>query len=836
MIARSLAWLGRRIAARPGAFAAVSLAFALAGAAAVSRMHVKTDLLDAFPAGKPSLTAFTDFARDFGALDELVVVVSTPAPAPEQLIAAADAIGERLAESPLIESVDFNAMRSGSRLMAANFPAWLDPKGVARLAGRLSPEGIRGQMRRNREAILSPFAGPMESELVARDPLGLRDIVRDSVSRGPVPKGIDLTTGYYMDASQTVALVMARPRGGSRDMAFVGRLNREVARIVAEARAETGDASVSVGVTGGYARAAEAAAAIWRDMVVSFGVSLVLVLGAVWLAYRPSGAVVAAFAASLFAALSWTMLLARVMYGDLNIVTSVVAAMLIGMYVDYLIQVYARFEECLRATGDRGAALETTMAGTGKAVVTGSLTTAVSFFAIVVTSFRGLHELGLVAGFGVLLCLVASLVLMPALLSLIARRSPARIAAGRPGGIPVEWAARWVERRRKAVLAGFAVALLASAGGAACLRFETDLDALGLRDSPAMKVQKTVEQRFGRQGEPLFLVARAADDRRLAGDFDAMERFGASLRETGAVGTFSSPGLLLPPPSAQERALDAIAASGVARRYTGDALAAAVRRAMAAEGMRPDPSLDGYAAGVVAALSRGAVVPVTALAASGDPRTAYFYNPARRALAAHLTSPGDRWDDAAAARIEAAVRKLGSDFTLVGPRIIVNEIRTSIILESGLAIAISFLANILIVWLHFRSAGAVWRVMLPLTAGALLTVGAMGLTGVAFNFFNVAALALISGFGVDYGIYLMQAHREGGGCGGAGAVRRMGDRVALCAVTTVISCGSLVTTQYRGLASLGLVLSYGALFSLLAALLLLPALIGPEDAARGGSE
>ena len=182
-------------------------------------------------------------------------------------------------------------------------------------------------------------------------------------------------------------------------------------------------------------------------------------------------------------------------------------------------------------------------------------------------------------------------------------------------------------------------------------------------------------------------------------------------------------------------------------------------------------------------------------------------------------------------RIEGAVEKMGSDFTLVGPRVIVKEIRSSIILESGLAIAISFFANILIVWLHFRSWGAVWRVMLPLSAGALPTVGAMGLTGIAFNFFNVAALALISGFGVDYGIYLMQTNREGGGCNGPESVRRMGGRVALCAVTTVISCGSLVTTQYRGLASLGSVLSYGALFSLLAALLLLPALIGPGDAA-----
>ena len=49
---------------------------------------------------------------------------------------------------------------------------------------------------------------------------------------------------------------------------------------------------------------------------------------------------------TLFAALAWTLLLAYLLYGTLNIVTSIVAAMLIGLFVDYMIQIYTRFEEC----------------------------------------------------------------------------------------------------------------------------------------------------------------------------------------------------------------------------------------------------------------------------------------------------------------------------------------------------------------------------------------------------------------------------------------------------------------------------------------------------------
>jgi predicted RND superfamily exporter protein len=90
----------------------------------------------------------------------------------------------------------------------------------------------------------------------------------------------------------------------------------------------------------------------------------------------------------------------------------------------------------------------------------------------------------------------------------------------------------------------------------------------------------------------------------------------------------------------------------------------------------------------------------------------------------------------------------------------------------------------------------------------------------------VAGIALIFGFGVDYGIYLMQAHVEGNSGCGADAVRSVGGCVILCAVTTLASCGSLITTHYRGLASIGAVLCLGTLFCLASALLLLPPLLG----------
>jgi predicted RND superfamily exporter protein len=826
MTTRFLLRLARMIDARPGKIAAAFLLAAAVSGVVVSRMPVRTDLLDVLPEGNPTILAFRGFLEDFGMMDSLVLVVSSRDGSPDRLIQAVETIGEELAASPRVASVDYNLVRSGGRFVGEHFPAYLDSGGVARLSGRLSPEGIRRQARRNRELLLSPLASPLDAEWISGDPLNLREIVRESLLRRTVAKGIDLSTGYYMDADRTVALLMVRPRGSSRDTAFVAGLYREVSGIAAKVSDGSGaDAGIKVGLAGGYASAAEAAGVIWSDMVVSFASSFILVLLLVYLAFRPPPAVLGIFVLTLFAALSWTLLFAYLMYGGLNIVTSIVAAMLIGLYVDYMILTYNRFQVEIRAGRSPLHALETTFSETGKALVSSSATTSVAFFSVVVTSFRGLHELGVVAGFGILFCLLSSFLVMGSLLSWLAKVSPARMEAGRPGGVPMGWSERLVERKRGTVVAVFSIFLFLAILGSARTRFDAGVDAIGPVDSEVERVQRVIEEKFGRKGEPLFLVARADGDRRLAADFDALDLQGERWRRAGMVETFSSPAMLVPPPRFQEESRRLLSGAGLPGRYDDAGLEGAIRREMEAQGMVPGSGLAAYAAGIVRALAGDRVVDLSGLARSGDPRATYFLNGSRNAIAAHIAPPGGRWDPGALAAMKEDVRALGPDFALTGPPIIFDEIRSSIVRENILATIIAFAANWIIVLLHFRRMRDAALVMLPVTAGSLLTVGAMGAIGIPFNFFNVAGIALVFGFGVDYGIYFMQSRRESPAGGAVEALRRTGGSIALCAATTLASCGSLILSHYRGLASIGAVLCLGGVFCLLSTVLLLPSLI-----------
>jgi predicted RND superfamily exporter protein len=823
--------LARLIDAHPRRIALACLLATALATGLVVRIPVSADLLDVMPENTPSIVAFTDFLRDFGVLNGLVVVVESQEPSVDALVTAVQTLGEQLSVSPYVTSVDYNLLQSGSRFVAEHFPLYLNDDGVARLAVRLSPEGIRAQMQRNRDALLSPLASPLEGDLISRDPLNIRELVQASLlARLPATR-LDLSTGYYLDRSHRLALLTVRPGGSVRDTAFVRGLYREVSRIAAQAVASTGSSpGFRVGLAGGYARAAEALGVIWQDMVVSFSVSFVLVMVVLYLAFRPSLLVMAIFVVTLFASLAWTLLLAYLLYGTLNIITSIVAAMLIGLFVDYIIQTFRRFRELFRQDGNARQAMEQTLAGTGKAILSGALTTSVAFFSVVVTSFRGLHELGVVAGFGILFCLAATLFLLTSLLAWLAQSRPGSLLAERPADLGEAWMARLVERHGRVLVAGFALLVVASIVAATRIGFDASLESVGLRNSAVQVVEERVAHVLGRRGEPLFVVARAADDDGLGRDFDALEGQGARWRRAGVVGSVASLGMLLPPPFVQRDVTSRLAAAGLAERIDGPSLATALRVEMDRQGLVPEASLDAYAAGIARAVARREEVGPREYAQANDPRAAYYYNPTARALAAHLTPPGPRWDQATLARLSDDVGALGPDFQLVGPSIFLGEIRQAIVWEAGLAIVLSFAGNLLILRIHFITWRRVWLVMLPVTVGTVLTVGTMGILRLPFNFFNVAGIALIFGFGVDYGIYLMQAHVEGTSNASPGpeAVRTVGASILLCAATTLAGCGSLITSHYRGLASIGAVLCFGALFCLLVTLFLLPIFLGPR--------
>ena len=155
-------------------------------------------------------------------------------------------------------------------------------------------------------------------------------------------------------------------------------------------------------------------------------------------------------------------------------------------------------------------------------------------------------------------------------------------------------------------------------------------------------------------------------------------------------------------------------------------------------------------------------------------------------------------------------------------------------LTQALTTAVGLIALLLFgLW---RRAGEMALVLAPLALGASLSVGAMVAFGISFNFANVIVLPLMLGIGVDSAIHLVHRARNETLAVSGLMSTTTARAVFYSALTTIVSFGTLAFSSHRGMASLGNLLVIGMVSTLLANLVVLPALLARQPgAAEGGA-
>ena len=114
--------------------------------------------------------------------------------------------------------------------------------------------------------------------------------------------------------------------------------------------------------------------------------------------------------------LAYTLAFATLAVGHLNILTITFVPILIGLAIDYGVHLITRYEEELRHGKSEEAALHKAMVFTGQGILTGAFTTGGAFGAMALTNFKGIQEMGIICGGGLLICLVPMMTLLPVLL------------------------------------------------------------------------------------------------------------------------------------------------------------------------------------------------------------------------------------------------------------------------------------------------------------------------------------------------------------------------------------------------------------------------------------
>jgi predicted RND superfamily exporter protein len=267
---------------------------------------------------------------------------------------------------------------------------------------------------------------------------------------------------YMLSYDKTTLLLIAIPNFTimDRDLLMVG--TETVQKIVDDLLEEYRD--VEAGLSGSIAREHDEQIYGQRSMSYSSLIALVVILILLIISFRMWVAPVFAIG-TLIAGVVWAMGAAWLAVGQLNMMTSMMAVVLLGLGIDFAIHLISGFTEW-RAAGDSIAlSLEKTFLKSGKGIITGAMTTACAFLTLIISQARGMREMGIVIGVGLLAILLTTMFCLPVMLVFRERRVDKKRAQNQESSVIrrdisfrfLGRMAEWLSRRYVFTIAAFLI-------------------------------------------------------------------------------------------------------------------------------------------------------------------------------------------------------------------------------------------------------------------------------------------------------------------------------------------------------------------------------------------
>ncbi len=580
-----------------------------------------------------------------------------------------------------------------------------------------------------------------------------------------------------------------------------------------------------------------------RDTLTAlFGVLIVL-----WLALR-SWKIIAAVFFSLMVGLAVTAALGLAMVGSFNLISIAFFVLFVGLGVDFGIQFSVRYRSERLDHPDLREALRSAARKAGKPLALAAMATAVGFFAFLPTNYRGLSELGLIAGCGMLIAFACSITLVPAMLTVL--NPPGETAPiGFKRLAPVD---DFLQRHRIAVIVG--TLLVVVAGTPLLLRLPFDFNPVNLQSptSPSVVTYRQLQsdpETSGNDAEVLAPSLEQADAiaKRLAalpevsrvltlsnfvpGDQD--QKIAALKSASRSLNTVLNPPRTAPAPSDQDNvaaiqgAADALAkAAGDQKGETADAarnVAGQLKQLASA-----NAEMRGRAeAALVPPLKfdldqlRKSLAPEAITIKTLPPNLVRDWMlPDGRARVQALPK-GDPNDTDVLRRFATAVLRVEPNAT--GAAVSYYESGrtvTNAFIEAGI---LALIAIALLLLVALRRVTDMLLTLFPLILAGVVTLQLCVLIGLPLNFANIIALPLLLGVGVAFKVYYIMAWRAGK----TGLLQSTLTRaVVFSAMTNAIAFGSMWASNYPGMSSMGKLMALSLLCTMAAAVLFQPVLMG----------
>ena len=588
--------------------------------------------------------------------------------------------------------------------------------------------------------------------------------------------------------------------------------------------------------------------------------------------------------ANLLVGLIWAVGTAAIVVGQLNIMTQMMAVILLGLGIDFSIHIISGFTEW-RAAGDSIAeAMEKTFLKSGKGILTGGVTTACAFLTMSISQSRGLKEMGIATGSGLLAILLATFLFLPSLLVIRERRLEKK-REKKKDTEPVAQRdisfrflghmAVWLSQHFVFTILFSLLLTLLLAWFGSKITFDQNYMNIEPKGLTSIELQDVVLDKFDMSMDYALI---------LADDIDESRELAKAYRELGSVAVTEDISLYLPSSEQQQNRIphiveivEKVQATSTKEDVAWDdilklheemeRLEMNIMEMQDMAYLGGQDKVDDKCKSIVGdpekPESQNIIQELLRLIEADQEQllgglfyfqecfSPYFKksviqmastesimledlpvsildrysNKTREQFLVTVFPQGNIWQDAEFLnRFDDDLERVSDKATGMPP---VFRALIEIIGRDGRnAVFLTLIIVFLLLLVDFRSPVAALMAMIPLACGVLWMVGLMKLTGMQITVMNIMALPMIVGIGIDDGVHIVHRWKHEGKRKINTVFSSTGKAILLTSLTTMLAFGSLVFSIWRGFGHLGGALFIGVGACFLATVFILPGIIG----------
>lgn len=644
---------------------------------------------------------------------------------------------------------------------------------------------------------------------------------------------------------------------------------KESIEMIRDAAAELGfspETGITLRITGEVALAHDEIDSAMHGAQESGLLALVLVAIVLYLALRSVGTSIAVVI-SLIVGLILTAAFATLAVGHLNLISIAFAVLYIGLGVDYAIHFLFRFEELKNTRDPDAKTISNAGSDVGQALLICAITTAIGFYAFIPTTYRGVAELGIISGTGMLISFVVTMTLLPALQKFFPIPTTKQIS---PTSTlkPINRILDFAGCSQKLILTGTVIAVIVAVIITPQIRFDYNLLNM---NNPRAESVITFQELLNHPEDSPWHIEILADDltalkqlkERLEAlpevktvvslldlvpeDQETKSQLIAEMSMTLGPISFATPShdsnrSQMQPMAALEKLITKIN-DFLQERHDHSANASIHALLESLSKLKAQLLLDNHSSHKNDQLLQSLENDLLSLLPESIQRLQlalgakpFTQETLPETFSSHWYSRDDFYrisvypseninDNDALRRFVRTVQQIAP--TATGVPVISLEAGEAVVDAFIHAFSLALIGVIVTLLLMLRSVKYTLLALAPLLLATLFTGACMVLFDLPFNFANIIALPLLLGTGIDSSLHIV--HRRRSQSNNNLLHSNTARAVFYSALTTLVGFGSLFFSSHQGTASMGLLLTIGLSITLVCVLIILPALLQWND-------